>query len=136
MKIKLDPGAKMPTSAHLLDAGFDLYSREDKTIPAHGSAVFDIGVHIALDPLVAGILKSKSGLNVKHDLLNTGVIDPGYTGAIVVKLYNHGNKDYEVKDGDKISQILFVPVIKPNFELVDDLDRSERGTSGFGSTGR
>ena len=136
MKVKLDPGAKVPTSAHLLDAGFDLYSREDKIIPAHGSAVFDTGVHIAIDPLVAGILMSKSGLNVKHDLTNTGVIDPGYTGAIVVKLYNDGDKDYEVKQGDKISQILFVPVIKPNFELVDDLDRSERGTGGFGSTGR
>lgn len=136
MKIKLDPGAKVPTSAHLLDAGFDLYSREDKIIPAHGSAVFDIGVHIALDPLVAGILKSKSGLNVKHDLLNTGVIDPGYTGAIVVKLYNQGDCDYAVKAGDKISQILFVPVIKPELEVVEDLELTERGDNGFGSSGR
>lgn len=136
MKVKLDPGAKMPTSAHLLDAGFDLYSREDKTIPAHGSAVFDIGVHIAIDPLVAGILMSKSGLNVKHDLTNTGVIDPGYTGAIVVKLYNDGDKDYEVKAGDKISQILFVPVVKPTLRLVAELEETERGDNGFGSSGR
>lgn len=136
MKIKLDPGAKVPTSAHLLDAGFDLYSREDKIIPAHGSAVFDTGVHIAIDPLVAGILMSKSGLNVKHDLTNTGVIDPGYTGAIVVKLYNDGDKDYEVKAGDKISQILFVPVVKPTLQLVTELEETERGDNGFGSTGR
>ena len=136
MKIKLDPGAKKPTSAHLWDAGFDLYSREDKTIPANGSAVFDTGVHIAIDPLVAGILKSKSGLNVKHDLTNTGVIDPGYTGAIVVKLYNNGDHDYEVKAGDKISQILFVLVLKPDLIVVDDLEETERGDGGFGSTGR
>lgn len=136
MKIKLDPGAKMPTSAHLWDAGFDLYSREDKTVPAHGSAVFDTGVHIAIDPLVAGVLMSKSGLNVKHDMTNEGVIDPGYTGAIVVKLYNNGDRDYSVKAGDKISQILFVPVIKPDLIVVDELEETERGAGGFGSTGR
>ena len=136
MKIKLDPGAKKPTSAHLWDAGYDLYSREDKIVPAHGSAVFDTGVHIAIDPLVAGILMSKSGLNVKFDMTSEGVIDPGYTGAIVVKLYNDGDKDYEVKAGDKISQILFVPVIKPDMEVVDELEETERGNGGFGSTGR
>jgi dUTP pyrophosphatase len=136
MKIKLDPGAKMPHRAHRWDAGLDLFAVEGKVIPARGSACFDTGVHIDLPPQFVGFVKSKSGLNVKHDLTSEGVIDSGYTGSIVVKLYNHGDKDYEVKAGDKISQLVILPIMLPELELVDDLEQTERGNNGFGSTGR
>lgn len=65
-------------------------------IPANGSAVIDTGVHIDIPKGYVGFLKSKSGLNVKHDLTSEGVIDAGYTGSICVKLYNHGKTDYKV----------------------------------------
>lgn len=151
MKIKLDDGAKMPTKAYDTDAGFDIYSREDKVVPARGNAIFDTGVHIDLPMvyinrdvltqpttkfLTAGFLKSKSGLNVKHNITSDGVVDIGYKGSIVVKLYNHGNTDYEVKKGDKISQLLIVPILPVKLELVDELVGGERGNNGFGSSGR
>lgn len=136
MKIKLDPGAKMPTRAHLWDAGMDLYAMEGKTVPAHGSAVFDTGVHIELPHLSVGFLKSKSGLNVNHDITSDGVIDTGYTGSIKVKLYNHGDVDYNVNPGDKISQLVILPIDIPDLDVVDELEETDRGDNGFGSSGR
>lgn len=136
MKIKLDPWAIMPTRAHDTDAGLDLYATEDKAVLAHGSALFDTGVHIQLPPNTAGMLKSKSGLNVKHGITSEGVIDVGYTGSICVKLYNHSDTAYMIHKGDKISQLVIVPIIIPPISVVDELEESERGDHGFGSTGR
>lgn len=136
MKIKLDPGAIMPTRAHFTDAGLDLYAMESKKIPAKGSAIFDTGVHIELPPNTAGFIKSKSGLNVKHNLTSDGVIDVGYTGSICVKLYNHGDHAYQVERGDKISQLVIVPILTPELEIVNELEETDRGNNGFGSTGR
>lgn len=136
MKIKLDPGAIMPTRAHALDAGLDLYARETQVIPARGSAFFDTGVHMELPAGTEGDIRSKSGLNRKHNLFCTGTIDEGYTGSIGVKLYNLGDSDYTVQAGDKISQLVIHPIVRPHMVLVDELDESERGEGGFGSTGR
>lgn len=136
MKIKLDPGAYEPKRAHANDAGLDLFAREAQTVPAGRSAVFDTGVHIQLPPGTAGLLVSKSGLNVNHDLTSTGLIDEDYTGSIVVKLYNQGGYDYRVEAGDKISQLVILPVLKPETEIADELGETERGDKGFGSTGK
>jgi dUTP pyrophosphatase len=136
MKIKLDKGAYLPTRAHSTDAGLDLYSRENQIIPAKESAVFDTGVHIKLPLGTVGFLKSKSGLNVKHGITGEGVIDVGYTGSIKVKLYNNSGYDYRVQAGDKISQLVILPILTPELELVEELGESERGENGFGSTGR
>lgn len=137
MKIKLDYGAKMPTRAHETDAGFDLYSIESALIPAHGNYVFDTGVHIELPEHTAGLLVSKSGLNVKYDITSTGLIDYGYTGSIKVKLYNNGNGDYLVEAGNKISQLMIIPIVDDiKLELTDKLDDSDRGDNGFGSSGK
>lgn len=136
MHIQLDPCAFMPTRAHEDDAGLDLYAMEAQTVPAHGSAIFETGVHIQLPPDTAGMLKSKSGLNVNHNITSEGVIDVSYTGGIVVKLYNHGDTDYRVEKGDKISQLVIVPILRPKLEVVSHLDETERGNNGFGSSGR
>lgn len=136
MKIKLDPWAIMPTRAHDTDAGLDLFATEEKTLWAHSSVIFDTGVHVQLPPNTAGMLKSKSGLNVKHDITSDGLIDVGYTGSIVVKLYNNGDTPYMIHKGDKISQLAIVPVVIPPIVVVDELEESERGDHGFGSTGR
>lgn len=135
MKITLDPGAYMPTRAHATDAGLDLYAREAGVIPAGGSTVIDTGVHVALPEGTVGFIKSKSGLNVKRNILSEGVIDVGYTGPIVVKLYNHGTEDVTVEPGMKITQLVILPILTPELELVDALEETERGDSGFGSTG-
>ena len=136
MKIKLDDGAFVPTRAHEHDGGMDLYAMEDQIVPAKESAIFDTGVHVQLPSGTAGLLVSKSGLNVKNGLTSEGLIDEGYTGSIVVKLYNNSSFDYRVHRGDKISQLVILPIITPEVELVDELENTERGTGGFGSTGK
>ena len=136
MKIMLEPWALMPTRAHETDAGLDLYSPERQIVPAKESAIFNTGVHIQLPKNTVGMLKSKSGLNVKHGLTGEGVIDVGYTGSIIVKLYNNSGKDYTIERGDKISQLVILPIIIPALDIVTALDATERGAGGFGSTGR
>ena len=136
MKIKLDAGAKMPTRAHSTDAGLDLYAREKQVVPAKESATFDTGVHVELPEGTAGFVMSKSGLNVKHGLTSEGVIDVGYTGSICVKLYNNSGYDYTVNAGDKISQLVIVPILTPDLELVTELESTDRGNNGFGSSGK
>lgn len=136
MKIVIDPGAYLPERAHDLDTGYDLRSPIRAYVPPYSSAVIDTGVHIAIPEGYVGMLKSKSGLNVKYDLTNEGVVDSGFTGSIHVKLYNHGQNAYEVNKGDKVSQLVIMPIITPELEIVDHLDSTERGNGGFGSTGR
>ena len=136
MKIKLDPGAYMPERAHNADAGYDLRSPITDRLYAGQAIVIDTGVHVAIPVGYAGFLKSKSGLNVKHDIVGEGVIDSGYTGSIRVKLYNHGAESYMIEKGDKISQLVILPIYTPDLELVSDLEETERGDGGFGSTGR
>ena len=136
LKVLLDDGAFVPTRAHEEDAGLDLYAMDDQIVPAKGSAKFDTGVHVAIPVGYVGFLKSKSGLNVKHGLTGEGVIDAGYTGSIVVKLYNNSGSDYKVERGNKITQLVLLPIVTPEVELVESLEETERGNGGFGSTGR
>ena len=137
MRIVLDKGAIMPTKAHLTDAGFDLYARDTQIVPAKESATFDTGVHIELMPGTVGMIKSKSGLNVKHGITSEGVIDCGYTGSIVVKLYNHSGYDYKVNAGDKITQLVVMPLAYVGeLTVVDHLEETDRGNDGFGSSGK
>lgn len=136
MKVMLDSGAFEPTRAHKTDAGLDLRSPICIEVPANGSAVIDTGVHVELPNGTVGFLKSKSGLNVKHDITSEGVIDVGFTGSIKAKLYNHGTRPYQVLRGDKITQLVVVECHFPDVEIVDTLDKTDRGDKGFGSTGR
>lgn len=142
LKVVLDPGAIMPTRAHETDAGFDLYApyggricyRNDEL--HENSLRIDTGVHVEIPAGYVGMLKSKSGLNVIDGITSEGVIDSGYTGSICVKLYNHSNRDVWIKKGQKISQLVLMPIITPDLEQVDSLDDTERGDGGFGSTGK
>lgn len=136
MKIKLDAWAFMPARAHETDAGADLRSPVDAMVPARGSRVIDTGVHIQLPHGYVGMLKSKSGLNTRYGITSEGVIDEGYTGAIRAKLYNHSDAPYRVLRGDKITQLVIMPCAYVGFERVEELEDSERGGDGFGSTGK
>lgn len=136
IKVMLDAGAYAPVRAHRQDAGLDLKSPLRVALYAGQSAIIDTGVHVQIPDGYVGMLKSKSGLNVKYGLLSEGVIDAGYTGSIVVKLYNHGKRDIMIEEGDKVSQLVILPIITPEIDIVDRLDESDRGSDGFGSTGR
>lgn len=136
MKIMLDDGAYMPSRGHETDAGLDLRTPKAVTVPAYGNATVDTGVHVALPNGYTGLLVSKSGLNVKCNITSTGLIDEGYTGSIVVKLYNHGGEDHEFEAGDRVTQLVVIPVVCEPLEQVSEFSQSERGDAGFGSTGR
>lgn len=136
MKVMLDPGAYMPEKAYRWDAGFDIRTPERVVLRAHDSVVIDTGVHVEIPNGFVGFLKSKSGLNVNHDITGEGVIDAGYTGSIRAKLYNNGPVMHIFERGDKIIQLVFLAIYNPELELVDDLKNTERGNNGFGSTGK
>ncbi len=138
MKIMLDKNRniKLPTRAHEDDAGLDIYSPDMLIIKPHKSVKVNTGIHIEIPKGYVGFLKSKSGLNVKRNLIGEGVIDSGYTGSIVVKLYNLGEDTVLINAGEKIIQLVLLPIITPELEVVDELEATERGTGGFGSTGR
>lgn len=139
MKVYVDEYGYIPTRAHQTDAGLDLRSPETVYIPAKASREIDTGVHVQLPSGTAGVLLSKSGLNVKNGITSTGLIDEGYTGSIVVKLYNHSTIGYTVQRGDKISQLVVLPVLYEPVEISEkplDSINGTRGNKGFGSSGR
>lgn len=137
MRIALDKGAFMPVRGHQTDAGMDLRTPKALFVMPNKSVTVDTGVHIELPPNTVGMLKSKSGLNVKHGITSEGVIDVGYTGSIVAKLYNHGDKPVMFETGDKITQLVILPIVIPDeLEEVESLEATERGNNGFGSTGK
>lgn len=136
MKVKLDPGAFAPTRAHGTDAGLDIYSPVDTRVPANGSAVINTGVHAQIPGNCVGILASKSGLNINHGITSRGIIDEGYSGAITVRLDNSSADDYQIRRGDKITQLLIIPCEYVGIEIVDEIESGTRGANGFGSTGR
>lgn len=136
LRVRLDPGAYLPQRAHETDAGLDLRTPVDAYVRAGGSTVIDTGVHIQLPPGTVGMLKSKSGLNVKDGIVSEGVIDEGYTGTILVKLYNHGTEAKQFTRGDKITQLVVLPVLYVKVEQTEEIQGGPRGDNGYGSTGR
>lgn len=137
MKIKLDSDAFEPVRAHETDAGLDLRTPRPVYILPHSSAAINTGVHIQLPHNTFGKLESKSGLNIKHNIVSCGgTIDEGYTGSIKVKLYNLSDEPYHFERGDKIIQLIVQPCLYEPVEIVDELEETDRGDNGFGSSGR
>lgn len=136
LKIRLDKGAFTPIREHEEDAGLDLRAMKGGRITPHGSMVFHTGVHVELPPGTCGMLMSKSGLNTRYGITSTGLIDEGFSGEILVKLYNHSAESYMVMAGDKITQLVVVPILRPEYEIVDSIKAGSRGDNGYGSTGR
>lgn len=142
INVKLDNGAFMPCRAHELDAGYDIRTpisfaiKPMSELSGAGKAVIDTGVHIEIPQGYVGLIKSKSGLNLNKDITCEGVVDAGYVGSIRAIMYNHGKHLVKFKAGDKITQLVIVPIATPRLNLVEELSDSERGDGGFGSTGR
>lgn len=136
MKVVLEENAILPTRAHELDAGYDLYSREDAVVYGGDSWTFDTGVHMAIPEGWVGDIKSKSGMMVRYGIITDGTVDAGYTGSIRVKLFNLSHCAVSIVNGQKIAQLVIKRIATPELELVDRLDDTERGAGGFGSTGK
>lgn len=137
ISVMLDDGAYLPEKAHASDAGYDLRTPHDATIYPGGTLTIDTGVHMLIPDGYVGMIKSKSGLNVRDGIISEGVVDAGYTGSIRVKLRADADaKPKTLYAGDKISQIVILPLPLTELEQVDKLPETERGAGGFGSTGR
>lgn len=125
----------MPERAHDTDGGVDLRTPERFILRANSFTVIDTGVHVEIPGGYVGYIKSKSGL-MCEGIVTDGTVDSGYSGSIRVCLFNHSGAHREFKAGDKIAQLVIQPVELPYFTQVEQIEGGERGTHGFGSTGR
>ena len=139
---KLHEQAKIPQRSTEGSAGMDLCARIDEpvTVPAGGRVGIPTGIAMGLPgPETVGLVFARSGLAVKHGLTlsnGVGVIDSDYTGEIKVGLVNLSDKAYTIEPGERIAQMVFVPVVQAEFNLVADFDATDRGEGGFGHSGR
>ncbi|CAO2819753.1 unnamed protein product [Amaranthus hypochondriacus] len=133
---KLSEKAVIPSRGSLLSAGYDLSSAVDTKVPARGKALVATDLSIAVPPGTYARVAPRSGLAWKHSIdVGAGVIDADYRGPVGVILFNHSDVDFEVKTGDRIAQLIIEKIITPDVIEVDDLDSTDRGAGGFGSTG-
>ena len=135
---KVHPEAVLPAYAHASDAGMDVRSVEDVVIPAGGRALVHTGLVMLLPLGYEAQVRPRSGLALKHGItvLNTpGTIDSGYRGEVGVILANFGSEGFAVAKGDKIAQIVVAPVTQAAIEEAYEIDETDRGAGGFGSTG-
>ena len=136
---RIHPDAVLPAYAHPSDAGMDVRSVEELVIPAGKRALVHTGLIVLLPPLYEAQVRPRSGLALKHGItvLNTpGTIDSGYRGEIGVILFNSSDVDFQVKKGDRVAQVVIAPVIQPVIEEAQEIDETDRGAGGFGSTGK
>ena len=131
--------AKLPTKGSALAAGYDLYSSEDAKIPAHGQGLVSTDISIIVPVGTYGRVAPRSGLAVKHGIsTGAGVIDADYRGEVKVVLFNHSDKEFEIKQGDRIAQLVLERIVNADIEQIDleGLEKTDRGEGGFGSTGK
>jgi len=133
---RLEAGAVLPTRAHADDAGLDLYSLEDTTVPPGDGTVLRTGVAVAISPGYVGLVCDRSSMARRGLKTAGGVIDAGYRGEIGVVVWNLSREAQAVKKGERIAQMLIVPIATPAPIDSDDLGATARGSGGFGSTGR
>ena len=137
--LRIDSELPLPTRAHPTDAGLDLYARFPVRLEPGTYATVDTGVAVAIPGGHAGLVLPRSGLARRYGvgLVNSpGLIDAGYRGEIRVILINHGRERCNIARGDRVAQLVIVPVALPAPRSVDRLDETERGAQGFGSSGR
>ena len=128
----------IPKKQHELDIGYDLHSSVDIKLASKKVTLVKTAISISLPKDIGGFVLPRSGLSSNHliTLINSpGLIDPGYTGELIVPLINHGEKNYKIYRGDRIAQLVFINVQNIEFEVVNNHIDSERSDKGFGSTG-
>ena len=138
---KLDSNVKLPVYKTSGASGMDLmaFIKESINIKSKTSALIPTGISVAFSKDYEIQIRPRSGLAVKNNIsvLNTpGTIDSDYRGEIKVIIYNHGNNDFTINNGDRIAQMILAPVVKMDLEETKDLPETIRGQGGFGSTGK
>lgn len=139
---KIGDTIPLPRFATPGSAAMDLYAclDEDVVLPAGARQLLPTGIAIALPGAdYVALICARSGLAARHGITmanGVGVIDSDYRGELRVALYNESDTDYTIHDGDRIAQLMVLPVVQPTLEMTAELDETERGTGGFGSTGR
>lgn len=139
--MKLDDRAVVPEYGTEYSAGADLRAilNTPLCINPGESVLIHTGIAVAIPEGYVGLVYARSGLACKRGLApsnKVGVIDADYRGEILVSLHNHGKEAQTIEHGDRIAQIVIAPFIKCNYVLVEDLDETDRGSGGFGSTGQ
>ena len=144
IQFTLDKGAYKPTKAHDTDAGFDLYAKEDQLLGMNVSKI-NLGVHILIPAGYVGLVLPRSSMSNKGVIISTGVIDAGFTGSICVNarcqnwhFYSDfiDNETLRVYAGERIAQIVIVPLPEIELQEVNELPKTDRGSNGFGSSGK
>ena len=137
----LDPRAKLPAYGSADAAGADLYALTDGPveIAPGGTALIPTGIAVAVPRGYVGLVYARSGLACKRGIApanKVGVIDADYRGEVMVYLHNHSAEPQTIEDGDRVAQLVITPYLTAQFERVDELGDTERGSGGFGSTGK
>lgn len=138
LMVKVEPGGRMPTRAHRGDAGFDLYTSEPVVIPPRSFVDVPTAVSVQMPPNMWGqIVGRSSTLRRRQLLVNHGIIDQGYRGELFAGVWNLSDEPHAVEVGERLAQLILVPLTSASVALarVESLDESDRGSSGFGSTG-
>tara|TARA_Y100001970_G_scaffold78406_1_gene99790 strand:+ start:3663 stop:4097 length:435 start_codon:yes stop_codon:yes gene_type:complete len=132
----LHDSAKLPSKGHMNDAGWDLYAFETVSIPAGATVLVSTGISMAIPKEHVALIWDRSSMGVKGVHRHAGVIDSGYRGEVKVCLHNTTKEPYHIERGDRIAQMLIQEA--PNFiqHVVNELDSTNRGDGGFGSTGK
>ena len=133
----ISSNGKVPSQKHASDIGYDISASNDVTLKSNEVTLVNTGIAISLPQQCAGFVLPRSGLSTKHKitLINSpGLIDPGYTGELFVPLMNFGDKDYSIKAGERIAQLVLVNTHIVDFKVVDTLPETDRSSGGFGST--
>ncbi len=130
-------GGALPEYGSAGAAGADLRASQELVIPAGGRAAVPTGLRLEIPAGHVGLVWPRSGLALRHGIDTlAGVIDSDYRGEVRVVLVNHGEGPFRIEPGDRVAQLLVQPVVRVEFQAVDDLSQSGRGEAGFGSTGR
>jgi dUTP pyrophosphatase len=136
--VRLDSKLPVPTTAHIGDAAVDLHCRVEVVLEPGARTAVPTGLAVAIPEGYAGFVLPRSGHAMRSGIgvvNGPGLIDPGYRGEITVLLINHGNELVKFERGSRIAQLSIVPMPAVEWVEVDDLDETQRGTGGFGSTG-
>ena len=136
LQIKLNfDDAKVPERGSAESAGYDLYSYETIRILPGQTQLYDTGISFKVPVGTYGRIAPRSGMSKKGLMVNAGVIDRDYTGPIKIMLHNLSSDTYTVNKNDRIAQLILEKIKTPAISIVDNLDDTQRGSGGFGSTG-
>nr|XP_033809125.1 deoxyuridine 5'-triphosphate nucleotidohydrolase-like [Geotrypetes seraphini] len=134
--VRLSNRARSPYKATSQAAGFDLSSAQERIIPKGGREVINTDLQVSLPPGCYGRIAPRSGLALRHGLcVGAGVVDPDYRGPLKILLFNLGEEDYRIREGDRIAQLICEKVFLPDLQEEERLEETDRGNQGWGSTG-